>query len=132
MDTDSLNRWLTPGGMGNGKRTDNTLFIACMKNDRFRDEFLTYFGEKLATDFSTENILAMFEARYQELLPELPAQVARWGGTMSAYQSAMNDMIKYVKQRPGLILKRAQKTLGFTDAQMEHYFGEARKKIEEG
>ena len=40
-DTNSINRWVTPGGMGNGLRTDNTLFVACMKNDQFRDEFLT-------------------------------------------------------------------------------------------
>ena len=32
-DTNSVRRWLAPGGMGNGLRTDNTLFIACMKND---------------------------------------------------------------------------------------------------
>ena len=132
VDTDSLNRWLTPGGMGNGKRTDNTLFIACMKNDTFRDQFLTYFGQKLATDFSTENILAMFEARYYELKPELPAQLARWGETESSYQAALKELIDYVKQRPTLILQRAQATFGFSDAEMMRYFGDARAKIEEG
>ena len=51
-DTNSVRRWLTPGGMGNANRTDNSLFIACMKNDTFRDRFLTYLGEKMATTYS--------------------------------------------------------------------------------
>ena len=77
-DTDSIRRWITPGGMGNMKRTDNTLFIGCMKNPRFRDEFLTYFGEQLATTFSTQNIYDKVMARHALLEPELEKNAERW------------------------------------------------------
>lgn len=48
VDTNSIARWLAPGGMGVGKRTDNTLFIELMKNPTFYDRFLTYIGKMMA------------------------------------------------------------------------------------
>ena len=126
-DTDSINRWLTPGGMGANSRTDNTLFIACMKNPRFRDEFLTYMGEQMATTFTSENVVRMIRERYEILEPLLPDQLARWNTSESKYEKELAFLINYAEERPMKLLKYFSNTdhLNLTTDEMYHYFGDA-------
>ena len=135
-DTNSIGRWLTPGGMGNMNRTDNTLFIACMKNPRFRDEFLTYMGDMMADTFSTRNVYDLTMERYELLLPEMEQHCAAWGQYMSGYSverfaSSVKDFLKYAYTRPTKLLGYFQESMKLTDAEMEHYFGGAFDAIEE-
>ena len=138
VNTNSINRWLTPGGMGNGLRTDNTLFIACMKNPRFRDEFLTHMGREMATTFSTEHILSLVQERYAILQPLLADQFAKWGSSEDAYQSAMREFVSYAERRPMLLLgyfkgvdmdnggkEFSKSQIKLSDAEMQKYFGDA-------
>ena len=127
-DTDSISDWLTPGGSGVGNSTDNTLFIACMKNPRFRDEFLTYFGEKMATDFSTENVVSKFEERYKRIEGVLPQYLERWGIDL---KYGIRKVVTYAQERPTKILGYFQNALRLSDADMEKYFGAAIEKIRE-
>ena len=126
-DTNSITRWLTPGGMGTNKFTDNTLFIACMKNATFRDKFLTYIGEHMATTYSSEAVVGKIRERYSVLLPLLPDQLERWNKTMSSYNSALKAFVTYAEERPMKLIGYFQgdKTLKLTDAQMQKYFGAA-------
>ena len=130
-DTNSVRRWLAPGGMGNGGRTDNTLFIACMENDTFRDQFLTYLGQQMATTFSTQSMLDRFEERYNALKPILADQLERWGQTESEYNSALKRLIEYARTRPSRMLQflKYAEALSLTQAQMEHYFGDAMAQV---
>ncbi len=127
-DTDSIGNWLTPGGTGAGRRTDNTLFIACMKNPRFREEFLTYFGEKLATDFSTENVVSKFEERYARIEDMLPEYLEHWGLSLNA---GIRKVISYAQERPAKLLGYFQNALKLSDADMKKYFGAAIEEMRE-
>lgn len=126
-DTDSINRWLTPGGMGANSRTDNSLFIACMKNPRFRDEFLTHMGQEMATTFSTENVVNMIRERYEILEPLLDEQLARWDTPRSKFEQHLKTFITYAEERPMKLLGYFSKTdhLNLTEEEMYKYFGEA-------
>ena len=125
-DTNSVKRWLTPGGMGNNLRTDNTLFIACMKNDRFRDRFLTRLGEEMATDCTPENILALAEDMTNRITPLLPEQFERWDMKESDYKKELKLFIDYAKTRPTRMLQFLKycEYLPLTEEQMNHYFGD--------
>ena len=132
VDTNSINRWLTPGGMGTNLYTDNSLFISCMQNPRFKDEFLTYMGEQMATTFSTKNVLARIEERYEILRPLLTDQLARWNLSPNQFNVAMNVFINYAKDRPLKLLKYFStcEYLNLSTEDMEHYFGEALEVIQ--
>ena len=135
-DTNSIGRWLTPGGMGNMNRTDNTLFIACMKNPRFRDEFLTYMGEMMATTFTTQHVYDLTMERYNLLLPEMEMHCARWGADMNGYSvstftSQTKSFLQYAYQRPTKLLGYFQESMNLSDADMQHYFGGAYEAIAE-
>ena len=125
-DTNSVRRWLEPGGMGNMKRTDNTLFIACMKNDTFRDRFLTYLGQQMATTLSSGNILKVIEGFYNTMKPILPDQFERWGQTEADYRAAMQKLTSYTKERPKRMLQflKGAENLHLTKSEMERYFGD--------
>ena len=131
VDTNSINRWLEPGGMGTNLYTDNSLFIACMQNPRFRDEFLTYMGEQMATTFTTEHVLSLIQARYEILEPLLADQFERWGPSMSEYQSQLQELIEYAQTRPTRLLQFfmgygvEDSNIALTQEEMMHYFGDA-------
>ncbi|NLF26515.1 MAG: hypothetical protein GX592_01350 [Clostridiales bacterium] len=131
-DTNSIGRWLNPGGMGAGRRTDNALFIALMKNAAFRDRFLTFIGGMMATDWTTEKILRTIEERYNELLPELPAQLRRWGQSEANFRSELGEFVDYAKARPKKLIGYFRETLSLSDADMERYFGDAIRLIQGG
>ena len=127
-DTNSIARWLAPGGMGNGGRTDNTLFIACMNNPTIRDQFLTYFGQQLATTFSAAEVLDRFEARYDILKTILPDHRDRWNDVSeSKYNRELKKVISYAKERPGRLLQflKYDDTLDLSQSEFEKYFGDA-------
>lgn len=127
-DTDSIGKWLTPGGTGAGKRTDNTLFIACMRNPIFFDKFMTYFGEQMATTFSTKNVLAKMGAHYAKIEPALPQYTAQWGISLDG---GIKKVIRYAEERPNKLLNTYfRDALKMSDADMQKYFGDALDEIE--
>jgi len=130
-DTDSINRWLTPGGMGASKRTNNSLFIGCMKNPRFRQEFLSYFGEQMATVLTTRTIYDEAMARYEELKPEMVNHSAKWGPSIERWESQIKEFLIYGLQRPAKLLgyfKNAD-MLKLTDEEYTRYFSGAEQAI---
>ena len=131
VDTNSPQRWLTPGGMGNNLRTDNKLFIACMKNETFVDRFLTYLGEKMATTYSADSIKAMVDEFYNAIAPLMPDHYARWEFSESEHKSAIREFVRYAEKRPYRMLQfiKYNKYLPLTQAQMEHYFGEVMQQV---
>lgn len=129
VDTNSINRWLDPEGMGTGKYTDTTLFIGLMKNDRFRDEFFTYFGQQLASTFSTASIMAKIEARYDLIDGLLPAYLSKINLSTNNYKTNLKKLVEYAETRPSKILGYFDGVFKFSDAEKEKYFGEAVAQI---
>ena len=128
-DTNSIKNWLTPGGTGAGKRTDNKLFIACMKNPTFREQFLVYFGQQMATNFCTENVISKIRERCELLQGVLPQFLERWNLSLNA---GVKKIRNYAEERPNKLLNTYfRECFGFSDVQMEYYFGDALEKIEE-
>ena len=121
-DTNSVGRWLTKGGVGSGNKTDNSLFIALMKNPECKDYFLRYFAEHLRTNWSSEAVIAVIKERYDLLEPEIDQTLERWGISRSKYESEINSFVNYAKKRPGRLLYFFSKEL--TKAEMNTYFGD--------
>ena len=130
-DTNSIASWLTPGGTGYKNQTDNTLFIGCMRNPTFRDQFLTRFGEQLATTFAPANVNARFEERYNVLKTILPDHRERWGGSQEKYETNLKKLVSYANKRPARLLQyfKYNSTLALSQSDYEKYFGEAMKVL---
>ena len=131
VDTDSIRRWLEPEGMGARLATDNTLFRALMANATFRDRFLTFMGEKMATNWTSSNIEAMIRERYEALLPEMPRQLERWGPSRDEFERCVAEFVEYTRTRPRKLIGYFREELQMSSEDMEHYFGAAMRRIEE-
>ncbi len=131
VDTNSFQRWLTAGNKGDGLRADNTFFIACMKNDTFRDRFLTYFGNRLANDLSSEQVVARFKERYDLLSTILPDHFERWGVSEKKYNKEVSELVDYAQSRPTRLLQFAKdsQALNLSQSDMEKYFGGAMEAV---
>ena len=116
---------------GSSNATDNTLFIALMGNPTFYSRFLTYMGRMLATEWTSGRIVGMIRERYEALLPELPRQQERWGQSRENFENRVAELVDYAKTRPRKLVGYFRDTLELTDAEMEHYFGAAMRRIEE-
>lgn len=152
-DTNSVNRWVDPKGMGNSFRTDNALFVALMKYEPFYDRFLTRLGQLMATDLTTRNVVDKVNERLALLKPEMPMHMEAWQSIVvdwldrdvdtlprdvlkrykfdnSKWKSELSDFVRYAEQRPGKLFTYLtnEKNTYFkplTKAQMEKYFGAA-------
>ena len=102
-----------------------------MRNPTFRDRFLTHFGQQLATSFSSESVLARFEARYNILKTILPDHWARWNESEASYNRELSKLISYAKSRPTRLLQflKYSDALKLSQNQMERYFGDAMAKL---
>jgi hypothetical protein len=131
-DTDSFRRWLTPGGMGSGNKTDNSLFVALMKNPTARAQYLTLLGKLMADSWTTQKILEKSDWWQQTLYPEMPAQTAKWGGNEKGWLNAIKSFNTYAKQRPKKLLQYIQRATGYSNDEMRVYFGRVMDQIARG
>ena len=127
IDTNSVARWLDPEGMGRAKNTDNRLFVACMKNARIRDRFLTYLGQKMATTYTAEFILGRIEEYYNVAKAITADDLERWGLKQKTYNQELQNLVNYTRNRPGRMLQflKYSENLHLTREEMERYFGDA-------
>ena len=101
-----------------------------MVNDTIRERFLTYFGQQLATTFSTEAVMAKLEARYDLIDGLLPEYLAKLGMSQEKYNKQLKEIVDYAQTRPTKILEYFDGVFEFTDAEKQKYFGEAVAKIQ--
>lgn len=123
-DTDSYRRWLDPAGAGSGKKTNNTLFVQLMKNKSIKEKFLTRLGELMGSSWTPEIILEKSRQWQEVLLPEMPAQAAKWGPTQSQWKTGIKKFEDYAKTRSKKMLTYIKKETGLSTEQMRVYFGE--------
>lgn len=128
-ERDSVKEWCQGRGeVGSITQQDNTLFVALMQNPTTRDWFLTRFGQLLATDLSSEAVLAKIEQVYNDLVPEMPLHCQRWDWSMSSWQNGGQDLVAYAQKQTKRIITSLIEQFQLTEAQAQQYLGQAMLK----
>lgn len=122
VDRNTARDWLTPGGVGTITQQDNTLFVKLMGNAGLRDYFLRRMGELLRTTFSSENVVARIQARYDLIAPLMPANCARWGWSLFTWEKNGAKFVSYAQTRPRKMVEYLTLSFGLTEAQAQDYF----------
>ena len=122
VDRNTPRDWLTPGGVGTITQQDNTLFVKLMENAELRDQFLRRMGDLLRTTFSAENVVGRIEARYNLIAPEMEANCARWGWSVSTWQKAGSKFVSFARSRPRKMVEYLTLSFGLSDSQAQEYF----------
>ena len=108
---------------------DTTLFRALMKNAEVRDYFLRRFGELLATNYASENVVARIEARRDLIREEMARNCERWSWSTQTWEAEVAQIIDYAKVRPGIVIDYVCQAFELSDADRQRYFSEALAKI---
>lgn len=96
-----------------------------IKNPTFRAKFLARLSYHLENTLSTENVLSRIDYFHDLLAPEVPREKQRWGGAYSywenTYVARLRNFIA-MHDHPGDIVRRLQKYIGLTRAEIDQYF----------
>ena len=125
LSTDNVKDWLHGTSAGSITEQNNGLFKAMMKNAGLKDYFLSRMGSLLATTLSGDNVTARIEARYNILLPEMPAECKRWDWSLNTWKRYGAKMVSYAQARPAALIGYLTDNFHLSAAQKETYFGEA-------
>ena len=94
--------------------------------------FLRRVSELLSTVFRWDNVEAVFDKAIGQIEPILPRHIARWKNMkMENWRKNIRATKYYARVRPKKIPEMLKKALKLTDEEMEEYFGDTLRLLEE-
>ena len=73
------------------------------ESDEFRQLYYSRQADLINTVYSCENMLTTLESMVAEIRPEMPRQIARWGGSMEEWEGNVERLTQFVQDRCELI-----------------------------
>jgi gliding motility-associated-like protein len=83
-----------PGGQGH-----ITILNALMANPTFKQYYINRFADLMNTSLSCDTMLALLDTMHNQITPEMPAQINRWGGSMATWQGNVTTMENFITAR---------------------------------
>lgn len=85
-----------PGNIGQHEKILLKLFE---ESADFKQLYYSRYADLMNTVFSCENMNELLERMIADIEPEMPRQIARWGGTMVEWQSNLDDLRSFINER---------------------------------
>jgi gliding motility-associated-like protein len=79
------------------------IFSKLMDNQDFKDLFVNRYAELINTYLSCDVALAHLDSIVNHILPEMPGQIARWGGSMNEWQNNLDNLRVQINGRCSVI-----------------------------
>ena len=83
-----------PGGQGHVVILD-----ALMNNDEFWQYYVARFADLANTTFKCENMISVLDSMIDLIEPEMPAQIAKWGGSLATWEANVIALRDFINQR---------------------------------
>ena len=98
----------------------------------YKAKFLNRVSELLATVFRWDNVKAHFDEAIAQIEPILPRHISRWKNMkIGNWRKNINATEYYARVRPKKIPELLQKAMKLTKEEVEEYFGETLRLLEE-
>ena len=69
----------------------------------FKELYYARYADMMNTVFTCENMISTLDTMLAVIRPEMPRQIARWGGTMMEWESNVEDLKDFINQRCTLL-----------------------------
>jgi CotH kinase protein/Lamin Tail Domain/Secretion system C-terminal sorting domain len=69
------------------------------ENESFRNQYYARYADMISTTFSCKNMIHTLDSLVDIIKPEMPRQVARWGGSMNEWQKNVNKIKDFISER---------------------------------
>ena len=83
-----------PGGQGHTEFLNKLL-----ANPGFKQYYISRYIDLSNTVFSCSNMIAVLDSMINLIAPEMPKQIGRWGGTVTAWQSNVQTLKDFINNR---------------------------------
>ena len=83
-----------PGGQGHTQ-----ILNALMANPTFQQYYVSRYIDLSNTVFNCTNMIAVLDSLINIITPEMPGQIAKWGGSMAQWQQNVQDMRDFINDR---------------------------------
>ena len=102
IDTSGLTN--IPGNVGQHEKILLKLF---QENPDFKQLYYSRFADLMNTVFSCDNMNALLDKMVAKIEPEMPRQIARWGGTMDEWALNVDTLRMFVNDRCAFLNQEA-------------------------
>ncbi|MBP5230460.1 MAG: CotH kinase family protein [Clostridia bacterium] len=120
-DFNTVAEHLNPNGTGSMDRFSTLLINRLLKNQTFKDKFLTRFGWQLTNVWNPENVNKAVDSIYEQIQPEMARDTVRWENSYSDWEAQVRAIRTFANTRTAYVLKHVQSYFKLTDAQMKSY-----------
>ncbi len=105
---DLYNTIANSGGPSLGENTDvgkhEKIFLKLLEESpEFKELYYARYTDMMNTVFSCENMINTLDTMLAVIRPEMPRQIARWGGSMMEWESNVEDLKDFINQRCTLL-----------------------------
>ena len=91
---------LVPDPGGNG-HTD--ILVKLLENPGFHQYYISRYADLLNTAFKCDNMQFLLDSLIALIQPEMPGQIAHWGGTMAEWQQNVQNLKNFIDDRCAVI-----------------------------
>lgn len=120
----SYNEYTSSAGMG-AWYFPTTLLRNMMKSSEFKDTFLKRLAYNLKNTWSYENISKRTDEVINEIgKSEFKRNAERWGNSYSHWETSIDRMKKFAKDRKSYMLSQAKSYFNLSNSEYKKYFGD--------
>lgn len=114
------------GGAGNPGYQMTEMIKGLLRNERFRERFLTIFAELIKTNLSNENVLAEFDELIWIVEDEVPKDRERWEMSETGFRHRIEEFRNFVMENDydQFCIEKVCTLLNVTPEERTLYFGE--------
>lgn len=95
-----------PQSLGNpGSQGHVPILNALLANSSFKQYYVMRYFDLINSGLSCQRMTTILDSMIQQITPEMPAQVAKWGGTMSQWQQNVLDLRNFIQARCDSVTK---------------------------
>jgi hypothetical protein len=86
----------------------SVLFNAMLDNPVFKRNFINRYADLINTIWLPSKMLPVMHQFQDSMAYDMPQHFAKWGSTMSTWQSKINSMMNYMNARPAIVRNHIQ------------------------
>ncbi len=125
-----LSAYFTVGGVPSpdGTVSNMDIYVGLRRNAAWCELFCKRYVYVVVNQFSAERLTAILDAQIAAMEPEMARHIARWGtpSSLSSWKNSVNEVRKFIEQRPENALKNLQREFGLSDATLQEYIALAK------
>ena len=121
VKNDTVAEHLNPKGTGTNDWFSTELINGLLKNQGFKDKFLSRFAWQIENVWNYERVNAAIDRYYEAILPDKERDCKKWDLSYSTWKWAVGYLRDFFEEREGYVVEDIQNWFKLTDAQMEAY-----------